>query len=245
MSETPSERGFTVEQPSFSGSLGELLTELRSGRLLPAEVDLLALVRSWLAYFSLHWQDDPEVASEALPLVSSVLELKLRLLLPRPPRTDPDGDEDTEVIDAVAGLVNLENAIRYLSDRREDRRLLLPARASVPPLARPERPLGLKPGRLAELAGRIRNTGYFEIMRNGFGFREARARLLALLGRKPFLRFSEVREGEEWSRVTVMFAVLLELVRQGRVLMDQPVRGGDLHVKTVAGSSSRPPRRPD
>ncbi|HLR47266.1 MAG TPA: hypothetical protein VK092_08895 [Deinococcales bacterium] len=231
MSETVAERVFTVRQPAFSGSLEELLKELRSGRLLPGEVDLLGLVRDWLAYFEEQWRDDLESASEGLPLVARALELKLRLLLPRPPRDDGE-EEEGEIIDTVSELVNFENAIRYLSGRREDRRLLFAAHAPAPALPRPRRPLGLKPGRLAELAGRLHSTGYFEVARSGFGFNEARATLLGFLKGRPRVRFSEMRTGHDWSQVTLMFAVLLELVRQGSVRVTQDRPGGELHIET-------------
>lgn len=225
--ETVGQRVFTVEQAAFSGGLPELLTELRSGRLPPGALDLVALVRDWLAFFAEHWQKDMESATEALPLVAQVLELKLRLLVGGPPADGEDAAEE-ELVGTVAELVNLENAILYLSGRREERRLLLPARASMPPLPRPERPLGLRPGRLAELAGRLRSTGYFEVVRSGFGFRQARELLLSLLRRAPRLRFSEVRQAGDWARTTVLFAALLELVRQGSVRAVQAEPGGDI-----------------
>ena len=227
---------FLVEQPAFAGTLQELLTALRSGRLEPSRLDLLLLVRDWLSYFGTHSGTDLDMASEALPKVAQVLELKLRLLLPRQPRED-DENELEEVIDAVELLVDMDNAVSYLRDRREDRRLLLRAQVGLPHVERTRRPLSVPAGRLAELAGKLRAASYFEITRDGFGFREASRRLLDwLTGRKRF-RFSELAEGEEWGKVTVMFAAMLELVRSGKVSVVQAEPFGEMVVtgtKTAA-----------
>ena len=218
---------FRVEQAAFSGTLPELLTALRSGRLPPSQLDLLSLVRDWLEHFAELSSLDLDLASAALPRVAQVLELKLRLLLPRQPRSDED-EVAGEIIEAVELLVDMDNAVDYLRSRREDRRLLLGARAAVNRLERPRRPMSVPAGRLAELAGRLRAASYFDIARDGFGFREASSRLLELLRSRRRLRFSEVRAGQDWARVTVLFAALLELVRSGSASAVQGEAYGEL-----------------
>lgn len=231
MSEDGTQHDFRVEQPGFSGSLQELLTALRSGRLPPSELDLLALVRSWLVHFEALSSRDLDAASEALPKVAQVLELKVRLLLPRQPR--PDSEELLEeVAEAVEVLLDMENAIDYLRSRREDRRLLLPVRVNSPAIPRRERPSRLGPGRLAELAGRLRAANYFEIARESFSFREATSRMLELLRLRRRFSFTELRRDYSWDRVTVLFAALLELVRQGSVKAVQDGPYGELVVST-------------
>ncbi len=222
--------GFLVRQRAFSGTLQELLTALRSGRLPPSDLDLLGLVRDWLAYFEQLSVRDLDAASEALPRVAQVLELKLRLLLPRQPRLDEE-ELLEEVAEAVEALLDMDNAIDYLRLRREDRRLLLPARVGPPALERERRPQPVPAGRLAELAARLRSANYFELAREGFGFRQATRQLLDLLKVRNRFSFSELREGQEWSRVTVMFVALLELVRQERVKVVQAESFGDLLVR--------------
>lgn len=229
---------FTVDQPAFSGTLPELLTALRSGRLPPSQLDLLRLVRSWLAHFESLSRFDLDTASEALPRVAQVLELKLRLLLPRQPRA-ADGEDEAAVIEAVELLVDVEHAVDFLRVRREDRRLLLGARVATPGIERPRRPVAVPLDRLAELAGRLRSADYFEIARDGFGFREASRRLLDLLRGRRRLKFSEVRAGEDWSRVTVMFAALLELVRSGRARVLQSEPFGELFISDAKRGAGR------
>lgn len=223
------QEAFLVNQPAFTGTLQEVLTALRSGRLPPSQLDLLALVRDWLKHFERYSVTDLDAASEALPRVAQVLELKLRLLLPRQPRHD-EADELEEVIEAVELLVDMENAVSFLRHRREDRRLLLRAQVNVPKVTRERRPLSVPAGRLAELAGRLRAASYFEIARDGFGFREASSRFVDWLTRRKRFRFSELAGGQEWGHVTVLFAAMLELVRSGQVNVVQAEPFGEMLV---------------
>lgn len=233
---------FLIQQPGFTGTLQEVLTALRSGRLPPSQLDLLALVRDWLTHFGRYSSTDLNMASEALPKVAQVLELKLRLLLPRQPRTEEE-DELEEVIEAVELLVDMENAVSYLRNRREDRRLLLRAQAGVGPAPRTRRPLAVPLVRLAELAGQLRGANYFELARDGFGFREASRRFSDWLRSRRRFRFSELTAGQEWGQVTVMFAAMLELVRDGSVRVVQDGPFGEILVAGKESGASPPEGR--
>ena len=156
---------FLVEQELFSGTLGELAHALRTHALAPAQIDLFQLVRAYLTYFEAYAATDLDLATEALPRLAQVIELKVRLLLPRPPRETAEDEEALveEALAAVALLEELEEAIHFLKRRREERRLLLPARTTRPSYPRAERPVNSTPGDLARLAGRYRLGGYFEL----------------------------------------------------------------------------------
>lgn len=230
---------FVVRLDEFEGSLQELLTELRSGRLPPSGLDLLSLVQSWLEFFRAYSLRDLDGASESLPQMAQVLELKLRLLLPRPPR-ESEEELFEEVVDTVSELVDLESAITYLRNRREDRRLLLSVRAALSgQLARRKRPLALKPGKLAEIAGRLRSASYFEVTRDSFGFREAAVQLRGLLRSRRHVSFNELRSGLSWAHVTVLFASLLELVRDGTARVVQAEPFADISLTPTSGTRSQ------
>lgn len=238
--EAPAGDTFLVEQPAFSGSLPQLLTELRSGRLAPSSLDLLGLVQSWLAYFRRVSERDFDDASAALPQLAQVLELKLRLLLPRPPREAAD-DELEEVLDTVSELADMDSAVAFLRERREERRLLLSARAELAlKPGRRERKQKPEPASLARLAGRLTGAGYFEVHRESFGFREALSRLRQLFRGRRHLSFSEVRAGHGWTEVTLLFAALLELVRQGRTSAVQAEPFGEISISVEERAGAVP-----
>lgn len=230
-------QGFTVDQPQFQGSLAELAQALRARALEPADIDLYQLVRAYLLYFESLAERDLELATEALPRVAQIIELKVRLLLPRPPREgDGEAEHDAveEALSAVVLLEELEDAIAFLRRRREERRLMLPARAPRPDYPRPERPVRAGPGDLARMAGRYRLGSYFELAVERLTLAGAMRRVMAGLGRVARGWLFEIAGAEDWASRTVSFGALLELVRQGRVRAHQDRPFGPILVERGA-----------
>lgn len=211
---------FLVAQPLFQGTLGELAYALRSGGIRPRDIDLYRLVRDYLAHFERHAERDLSLASEALPRVAQVIELKTRLLLPRPPSVEEEDAEELELdeaLEAVALLEELEEAIDFLRLRREQRSIVLPARAPRPSYPRPERPLRIGVQRLAEMASRYRASTYFELAVDRLTMAGAMDRLLRTLRRFRRGLLGELTDGDDWPTRAVTFAGMLELVKEGRV----------------------------
>ncbi len=230
----PAGDGYEVRQAHFQGSLSELASLLRRGRLAPAQVDLVGLVQDFLAYFEQHAERDLDLASEALPALAQVIEVKLRLLLPRPPRA-PDEDladeARIEAVDAVETLARLEHAIAFLRERRERRRHLVAARP--PRLRFPRRvpPVRLALGQLAALAGRYRGDAYFELQRDRLSVPEAMRRILERLAALGRAELRSLATPADWGVRTVFFAGLLELLRERRVKAEQAAPFGPIVVE--------------
>jgi segregation and condensation protein A len=206
---------FRVETPYFSGTLGELAHALRTARTRPADVGASALVASCLAYYRAASAGNLEHATETLPGLARIIELKLRLLLPQPPKTSEE--ERDEVLETVLALEAFEAAVGFLRARRETRRHLLPAQAPRPQYPRRARPLSGKLGRLSELATRHRAAHYFELAIERLTLSSAMTRLregLKRLGRGTLHMLMEARD---WPTVTVAFGAMLEMVKEGEV----------------------------
>ncbi len=232
---------FVVRQPAFEGSLTELAYALREGTVATGDLDLYQLVRTFLVYFEGWAETDLNLASEALPGVAQIIELKLRLLLPRPPRVDDDEDGEEELEEALAAVAlldELEQAIEFLRRRRQQRRVTLPARTPRPDFPRPERPLDVGIGALSEIAGRLRSASYFEMAIDRLTLAGAISRLLAKLkqaGRGLLFRLFGARD---WATQTVVFTGMLELVREGKITAEQDEPYGDIRI-ALAGDASR------
>ncbi len=210
---------FQVVQPAFTGSLSELLHALRSQQLGPNDLDLLALVRDYLRYFERLAGESLDLASEALPQLACVIELKARLLLPKPPR-DPEEVDEAEIeqaLEAVTLLEALEGAIAFLRRRRDERRFLLAVSAPRPPYPRPERPLKIPLERLSSLAARYRVSQYFELARERLSMAQAMDRLWRRLKRVGRGSLAELAPLGTWEGLVVTFAGMLELVKEGKV----------------------------
>lgn len=227
---------FIVQQDAFTGTLTELAVALRSGAVAPQQLDVLRLVTDYLVSYRELAAADLTLASETLPQVAHVIELKVRLLLPRPPRSDDDEDLVDEVLEAVHLLEELEEAIGFLRERRSQRRLMLAAHTPKPAFARPERPLRVPLVKLAELAARRRLPGYFEVAVERFTLAQAMSRLAARLRRLKRGRLSELIEASDWPTRTVVFAGMLELIRAGEVRASQERPYGDIDLELAAAA---------
>lgn len=230
--------------PGFHGTLGELAHALRTERIAPCDVDLLAVVRLVLARFEAFAVADLDRATEALPRAAQVVELKVRLLLPRPRRPiddEAEAEAQADALAAVAALEALEEAIVELRARRERRRALLTAKAPAPAFPRARRPLGVSLGRLVELASRLRPNGYFELEPDRLTLTGAMARLLAavLPGRRRML--DEVVADPSWSTRALTFAGALELVREGRLRAHQDAVFGPIELEGLAVADAAAP----
>lgn len=231
---------FVVEQPGFRGSVSELAHALRTGSLKPTEFDLYQLVKSYLDYLQAY-AADLEHASEALPRVAQVIELKLRLLLPKPPRLDPEVAEAEALeqsLEAVVLLEALEEAIDFLRRRRSERRLVLPARTDRPAYPRPHRPQRTSPAALASLASALRVGGYFELeperMTLKSIMRDLYNAVRARLGGSLF----ELLRLPGWAERTIAFAALLELVKDGKVTAEQEEPFAPIVVSLANGTAA-------
>lgn len=237
------ERGYVVTLDAFSGTVSELAGALRSRSLEPRDVDLYRLVRDYLSYFESLAGSDLELASEALPRVAQVIELKLRLLLPRPADMTEEEAEAValeEALEAVALLEELEAAIDFLRRRRQERRFVVRARAPRPPYDRPPRPLTVSKDDLARLAGRYRLGGYFEISSAGMTVATVSAQLLARLRRGLRGLLFSLMGASDWPTKTLTFAAMLELVKQGRITAVQAVPFGPIEVDYLGAAGAAP-----
>jgi len=206
---------FRVETPGFSGTLGELAHALRTARTLPADLDVSALVADYLAYYRTVSARSLEHATETLPGLARIIELKLRLLLPQPPKTPEE--EQEEVLETVLALEAFEEAIGFLRERRETRRHLLPAQAPRPQYPRRARSLSGKLGRLSELATRYRAAHYFELAIERLTLSSAMAKLREGLRRWKRGTLQTLMDARDWPTVTVAFGAMLEMIKEGEV----------------------------
>ncbi len=224
--------GFTVQTPAFSGSLPELAQALRNGDLSPRDLDVYALVKTYLRYFERVAENDLDLASEALPLVARIVELKVRFLLPRPPReAEEEGAPLEEALQAITLLEDLEEAIHFLRARRNERRLMLAAKTPRPDYPRLERPIRVGISRLRELAERYRTSAYFELALERLSMAAAMTSLLTRLKALGRGHLAELAEDKSWPVLNVTFVGMLELYKEGKLRASQQEPYGPIELE--------------
>ena len=231
---------FLVNQVNFKGSLNELAYALRQQNLSPKDIDVLALVKSYLEYFDKIAQNDLNLASEALPMVARVLELKLRFLLPRP--ISDDEEEDVileETLEAIGLLEELDEAIAFLKQRRQERRLLIPAKAARPSYPRLERPINIGLKRLAQLASRYSFGSYFELAIERLTMAAAMKILLRNLRRLKRAGLTELIEKQSWAVLSISFVAALELFKENKIDLRQESSYGEIELELIQDKNSK------
>jgi segregation and condensation protein A len=110
---------YKVALDAYHGPLDLLLYLIRREEVDIYDIPIAQITEQYLAYIELIRQLDPEAVSEFLVLASTLMEIKSRMLLPRPPVEE--GDE--EIVDPRLELVRqlleykkFKDAARHLDD---------------------------------------------------------------------------------------------------------------------------------
>lgn len=227
----------------FEGTLLELAAQLRAGKIAPVNVPLVQLTRAVLDRYHALRQElngDPavlDIASEALPHLAGVIELKTRLLLPRAavaPTEDGEDEADASLEDVLEGvemLAKLEGAIAFLRERRRERsRMIVPGPHPLN-LPRRTKPLSGSFGKLVEAARRhVREVHLFDLALERLTLPMALERLRDWAKRVKTFLFKDV-PAADWGEKTVLFAAMLEGVRAGEFEADQPEPYGEIELR--------------
>ncbi|MEZ4633152.1 MAG: ScpA family protein [Deinococcales bacterium] len=219
---------FRVMSPSFEGTLAELIQALRSERVGARAVNLLSIVRDYLNYYQRLASKDLQLATETLPQLAKVIELKTRLLLPRLPK-ESDEENLEETLSAIEMLADIEHAIHFLRQRRDERKLIISAKTPKPDLPRLERALNIGIQRLNELASRYQVANYFELSRDRLTMPEAMKNLKTLLTRWGNHFFHSLAP-KAWAERVVYFSAMLELIKESQIYGRQEEAFGDIEL---------------
>ena len=116
-----------VALPAFEGPLDLLLHLIREHRVDIADIPILQITDQYLAYLRAMEETNLNVAGEFLLMAATLLEIKSRMLLPKPPRAEEaeDGEDPKQAL-----IQRLEDYQRYktfvatLAEWEDDRRAL-------------------------------------------------------------------------------------------------------------------------
>ncbi len=239
--------GLELDLEVFSGPFDLLLTLILKDEVDLLEVDLADVVLTYLDHLEARGELDLEVATEFLILITSLLELKSRLLLPR-----AEADEEDELAPEEAAEELLERMLQarryrhgaeFLVDRlgQQDghrfrqapppRHLRRFTEADAIAVHDPRR-LGRALGGMLRMPAQV-SLHHVTIAR--VTLPERLAHLRALLRRGRFT-FSEAVGQSDRTTVAVTLWALLELYKQGEADWSQTEPFAEIHIDgTPAG----------
>ena len=234
---------YIVSLKQFDGPLDLLLTLITSAKIDIKDIFVSEITEQYLETMRLVDELDMDSASEFLQMAATLLEIKSRAMLPKPPRPeDPDELTPEEaLIRQLEEYRQFKEVSARMKQLEEDARSLLTKLPEEYPLPPPNIEItGLTLEKLmaayrrvleraakAELADTLANR---EIRRDSFTVSGCMARISRRV-RRGGCRFSELF-GERFTReeAVTLFLALLELIRLNRLSVRQDAAYDDIYL---------------
>ena len=210
---------------AFQGPLDLLLYLIRKQNLDVLDIPMAPLTRQYLEYVELMRAKNLELAAEYLVMAAMLIEIKSRMLLPRPAVVEEEDDPRAELVRRLLEYEQMKKAAQQLDALPQVGRDVLAISVLVERTAL-ERLPEVHPRDLAEawraLLFRARMTRHHRVSREELSVREHMSQILRQLKHSRVLEFTELFEPSRGVAVLVVtFLALLELAREALVDVTQ------------------------
>ena len=225
---------------TFEGPLDLLLYLIRRQNINVLDVPMAELTRQYLGYVEMMRRTQLELAAEYLLMAAVLIEIKSRLLLPRPPAppgTELD-DPRAELVRRLLEYERMKQAAREIDALPLAERDFSTVRVWFDRLAG-ERMPDVTPADLraawAGLIARARSNRHHLVTREQLSVRSEMSRLLKLLQPARFVEFTAMfAEHADVAHLVVTFLAMLELSREQLISIAQAEPYAPIHVKLRA-----------
>jgi len=212
---------------SFEGPLDLLLYLIRKQNLDVLNIPMADITRQYMGYVDAMRADRLELAAEYLLMAALLIEIKSRLLLPRPP-LDEEGEPDDPRAELVRRLLDYEQmklaglALDKLPQADRDFAWLAVlieqgAEQRLPDVS----PVDLRQAWLAILS-RARHKRSHKVEKDELSVREQMSWILRYLADRDYVPFEDLFEADKGvAHLVVNFIAVLELVKEGLIKVSQ------------------------
>jgi len=236
------EIGYRVELEAFSGPLDLLLYLVRQNEVEITDIPIAEITDQYLRYLDLLKELNVNLAGEFLVMAATLMEIKSRMLLPRPEgEEEEEEDPRADLIRQLLEYKKFKDAARQLGRRAAEQALKFRrGDAAVFGLPEREEDLSLVLGEVSvwDLASAfeaiLRQTSVVSETRIALDHRPAAAycnELLEKLRARPVAAFTELFDPRDGRMALInAFVALLELIRRRRVRVEQAGDSGEIRV---------------
>jgi segregation and condensation protein A len=203
---------------AFQGPLDLLLYLIRRQNLDVLDIPMAPLTRQYLDYVEMMRSKNLELAAEYLVMAAMLIEIKSRMLLPRPAALDEEEDPRAELVRRLLEYEQMKQAAQQLDALPQVGRDVIAISVLIERTAA-ERLPEVQPRDLAEawrtLLFRARMSKHHRVSREELSVREHMSRILRQLKESRVLEFTELFNPSRGVAVLVVtFLALLELARE-------------------------------
>ena len=231
---------------AFEGPLDLLLWLIRRNSLDILDINMTALTRQYIDYVETMRRGRLELAAEYLVMAAMLIEIKSRMLLPRPEK-EVEGEEldpRAELVRRLLEYERMKRAARDLGELPQLGRDFLTLSVHIPRLAARRLPQ-VAPDDLFAAWGAILKrasmTRHHRIGRQELSVREHMSRILKHLREAGRCLFSDLFDPAQGrSALVVSFLALLELTRERLVDIVQNEPFAPIHAQLAAATDDAP-----
>jgi segregation and condensation protein A len=221
---------------AFEGPLDLLLYLIRRENLDILDIPMAPLTRQYLEYVEAMRAKNLELAAEYLVMAATLMEIKSRLLLPRPPAAE-EAEEDprAELVRRLLEYERIRRAAASLDELPQLGRDVLAVSVWVERVVAEQLP-GVEPRDLAEawrgLLHRARLSAHHRVSREQLSVREHMSGILRRLQERRVLEFAELFDPALGVAVLVVtLLAVLELARESLLELTQSASFAPIYVK--------------
>lgn len=220
---------YTVRLDAFEGPMDLLMHLIEKNKIDIYDIPMVTLTGQYMDYLSRFREFNIEVASEFLVMAATLLLIKSRMMLPKPPKAETEIDEDPrrELVERILEYRRFKEVSNTLDAMAEEQKLVF----ARPPLDLPVRRLPPEHLSVAQLLEAFRTVLAVRaeltipqaiVAHEEFSIEEQMAFLMALLVRNGGqVCFTETFQAGTRSELITTFLALLELIRRKAVTVRQ------------------------
>ena len=228
---------------AFEGPLDLLLYLIRKHNLDVLDIPMAQLTAQYMAYVEVMRAQHLELAAEYLLMAALLIEIKSRMLLPRPAQAETDEpDPRAELVRRLLQYEQMKKAAHRLDELPQSGRDYTVVNVLIETIAAQRLP-DVDPDDLREawlgLVARAKAMRHHKVTREQLSVRERMSTILRRLQSGSFLEFSQLfNPARGIPDLVVTFLALLELAREALVQITQQASFSPIYVRLSHGPSA-------
>ena len=219
----------------FEGPLDLLLYLIRKENISVLDIPMAKLTEQYLVYVEMMRTNQLELAAEYLLMAAMMIEIKSRMLLPRPSNPDSEEDPRAELVRRLMEYEQMKLAAQHLNEVPQAGRDFTVVQVLFEREAAMRLPdVSVEDLKLAwmGLLQRAAINQHHKITREQLSVRSHMTRILRLLQTEEFIEFTQLFKPEEGLSVLVVsFLAVLELAKETLIEVSQEQAYAPIYVK--------------
>ena len=223
---------------TFQGPLDLLLYLIRKHNLDVLDIPMAELTRQYMGYIEMMHQHRLELAAEYLLMAAVLIEIKSRMLLPRPPKVSEEGGEDprAELMRRLLEYEQMKLAAQKLNELPQAGRDFEIVQVLIERSVQERLPeVSVEDLRQAWLGllARARLNMHHKVRREQLSVREQMSHILRCLQGGEYVAFDRLFDMQGGvAKLVVTFIAVLELAKEYLVEIQQNETMGNIYVRT-------------